>query len=279
VSYDVSARYDDHSDFRNATTYHAGASVALWTGARIRAAYGTGFNAPAFYETQGSAYNAANPRLQPEESHSLDVGLVQQLLEGRMRASIGAFDQRFSNQIQYVAGETGGPPDYVQITPAYYSNLTRSRSRGYDASVSAYFPWGVTGSASYTQTIARVVAVPPDYGGTERPGDALLRRPSHSATLSLFYAGSNRWNAGLSADYVGKRPDTDFALYPSPTVTLPSYVKLGLSASVRVLSRGASTVSLTARMDNALDRRYEDVLHFPAPGRALLLGARLSSVM
>ena len=277
-SYDLGARHDDHSDFHGVDTYHAGATVALWSGARLRASYGTGFNAPSFDETQGSAFNAGNPLLQPEESHSLDVGLVQTLFEGRLRASFGAFDQRFSNQIQYVSGTFGGPPDFAQLTPSYYSNLTQARSKGYEGEVDASLPFGFTGSASYTQTIAQVFAVPPGYAGSQMPGDALLRRPSHSGTASLFYTHSRDWSVGASADYVGKRPDMDFSQFPSPTITLASYVKMGLSGSMRVFRTEATTVSLTARVDNLLDRRYEDVLNFPAPGRAILIGARLSAV-
>ena len=278
LSYDVSARTDDHSDFHNVTTYHAGASVSLWSGAHLRAAYGTGFNAPAFYETQGSAYNRGNPALQPEQSHSLDVGLVQSLFDGRVRASVGGFDQRFSNLIQYVGGVYGGAPDYAELTPAYYSNLTQARSKGYQGELNAILPFGLTGSASYTQTIAQVFAVPPGYTGSQQPGDALLRRPSHSASASVFYSHSPAWNLGASTNYVGARPDMDFAQYPSPTVTLPAYVKLGLSGDLRVFRDNATSVSLTARVDNALDRRYQEVLHFPAPRRAVFIGARLSAV-
>ena len=276
-SYDLSARHDDHSDFHGVNTYHAGATLALWTGARLRGAYGTGFNAPSFDETQGSAFNIGNPLLQPEQSHSLDVGLVQTLFGGRLRASVGAFDQRFSNQIQYVSGTFGGPPDFVQLTPSYYSNLTQARSKGYQGEVDATLPFGFTGSASYTQTIAQVFAVPPGYAGSQMPGDALLRRPSHSGSASLFYARSNEWSLGASANYVGKRSDMDFSKFPSPTVTLASYVKLGLSGSMRVFQTDVTTVSLTGRVDNLLDRRYQDVFNFPAPGRAILIGAKLSA--
>ncbi len=276
-SYDLSARHDEHSDFHSVNTYHAGGTLALWSGARLRGAYGTGFNAPSFDETQGSAFNIGNPSLQPEQSHSLDVGLIQTLFDGRVRASVGAFDQRFSNQIQYVSGTFGGPPDFVQLTPSYYSNLTQARSKGYQGEVDATLPFGFTGSASYMQTIAQVFAVPPGYAGSQMPGDALLRRPSHSGTASLFYARSSEWSVGASANYVGKRPDMDFSQFPSPTVTLPSYVKMGLSGSLRVFRTDATMVSLTARIDNLLDRRYQDVFNFPAPGRAILIGAKLSA--
>lgn len=277
VAYDVSARRDDHSDFHDVTTYHAGAAVALWKGARVRASYGTGFNAPAFYETQGSAYNVGNPALQPEQSHTLDVGFVQSLLNDRIRATIGAFDQRFSDMIQYVSGANAGPPAYLELTPAYYTNLTQARSKGFEGEVHVLFPFGLTGSAGYTQTIAQVYAVPPGYTGSQ-PGSALLRRPSHSGTASLYYARSPAWSLGASAQYVGKRPDMDFSRYPSPTITLASYVKLGLSGSVRVLQSSATSISLTARVDNALAKKYQDVFNFPAPGRAVFIGARISAV-
>jgi outer membrane receptor protein involved in Fe transport len=35
-------------------------------------------------------------------------------------------------------------------------------------------------------------------------------------------------------------------------------------------------VSLVARVQNAFNARYEEVLHFPAPRRTLLVGAELA---
>jgi len=35
-------------------------------------------------------------------------------------------------------------------------------------------------------------------------------------------------------------------------------------------------ISLVAHVQNALDARYEEVLHFPAPRRTLLVGAELA---
>lgn len=279
LSYDGSVRYDQHSDYKDVTTYHAGAAIRLWSGARVRASYGTGFNAPAFFQTQGSAYNRANGALQPEQARTLDAGVEQGLLSDRIHINLGAFDQRFSQLIQYVAGVTSGPPDYAQITPAYYDNLTQARSKGYEAGARISVTPFWTGSLSYTQVIATVFSVPPNFGGTLRPGDALLRRPSHSGNALVAYARPRLWSAAASANYVGRRPDTDFALFPSPTVTLPAYVKLDIAGSVDLLRGSSRALALTARMENALDRRYEDVLHFPAPRRSLLLGARLEGVM
>ena len=60
VAYDASVRFDQHSDFQAVwRRIMAVLSLNVWSGGRVRASYGTGFNAPAFYETQGSAYNRA----------------------------------------------------------------------------------------------------------------------------------------------------------------------------------------------------------------------------
>ncbi|MGI8547018.1 MAG: TonB-dependent receptor plug domain-containing protein [Gemmatimonadaceae bacterium] len=278
VSYDASARYDNHSDYKDVTTYHAGAAVELWNGVRVRGSYGTGFNAPAFYQTQGSAYNRANSALQPEQVHTLDIGLEQSLLSGKLHASVAAFDQHFSQLIQYVPGLNGGPPAYAEITPAYYDNLTQARARGYQASAQLALGRAWSASLNYTQLLAHVYAVPADFGGSLKPGDALLRRPSHSGSGLVSYAAKAGWFASLNATYVGKRPDMDFAVFPSPTVTLPAYVKLDLAGSVDLLRTASRTLALTARVDNALDRPYEDVLHFPAPRRTVLIGGRIAAI-
>lgn len=269
LAYDASARYDNHSDYRSVATYHAGLSVAPWSGARLRAAYGTGFNAPAFYETLGSAYNLPNPSLQPEQARTLDLGIEQALFDGRLSAHAGVFDQHFTQLIQYTTLPTNAQD-------AIYENLTAARSHGYTAGIQLRASDAVSASADYTQTIARVVTVPAGYQGSQRPGDALLRRPSHSGSAVVSYA-AHGWAAGLDLTYVGRRPDLDFQQYPSPTLSLPAYTTLDLSAAVPLMVRNGSTVALTARVENALDRRYQEIANFPAPGRTVLVGARLTT--
>ncbi len=81
----------------------------------------------------------------------------------------------------------------------------------------------------------------------------------------------------ISGSYVGKRPDVDFNQFPSPTVTLPAYVRVDAATEAGIWrGESGSSLSLTARVENLLDKRYETVLHYPAPRRAILLGARLS---
>jgi outer membrane cobalamin receptor len=94
----------------------------------------------------------------------------------------------------------------------------------------------------------------------------------------MTYFRPARAGVGVAVNFVGKRPDTDFAQFPSPRVTLPSYTKLDLSAELPVAIRSRGGVTLNARLENVLNKRYEDALHFPAPGRTLLIGARASTL-
>jgi outer membrane cobalamin receptor len=60
-------------------------------------------------------------------------------------------------------------------------------------------------------------------------------------------------------------------------VTLPAYAKLDLSADVPVVTLARTGITLNARVENALNKRYEDVLNFPAPGRVVLIGGRITT--
>jgi vitamin B12 transporter len=123
----------------------------------------------------------------------------------------------------------------------------------------------------------RVDAVDANYQGGDRPGDALLRRPSHSGALVLSYFDAAEFSIGSSVSYVGRRPDLDFSQFPSPRVSLPAYAKVDLSGELP-LFRSARRLTLTARLENVFNRRYEEVLNFPAPGRTVLIGGRAATI-
>ena len=83
---------------------------------------------------------------------------------------------------------------------------------------------------------------------------------------------------GGAVSYVGKRPDIDFSQFPSPRVTLPAYAKADLSADFPLSHIGTSGFILTSRIENVFGKKYEDVLHFRAPGRTILIGGRASAI-
>ncbi len=270
-SFNLSGRLDDNSEFGTVGTYRVGSSVPTIAGVRLRGSLATAFNAPAFNELRATTYTVASPNLQPERSRSWELGVERSLLDNRIRIAGDYFNQRFSQLIQYV---NGGPPSYL----GSYANLTAASSNGYEAEVDANMLRSLHASASYTVVAPRVTSIGAGYTGDQKVGDALIRRPTHSATLSLTHFRSNGATFAAVANYVGPRPDIDFAQFPPPTLTLPSHIKLDLSARRPIVSTPSrQSVSVTARVENALDKRYADVLGFSAPRRTVLVGVAFNA--
>ncbi|HZK78566.1 MAG TPA: TonB-dependent receptor, partial [Gemmatimonadaceae bacterium] len=252
VSYALAARRDDNSDYGTFNTYRVGASTPVTSSMRLRSSVSTAFNAPAFEQLRPTLYTIGSPDLKPERSRAFEVGIEQDLVYGILHLSADYFNQRFTDLIQYVSG---GPPNYL----GSYANLTEAQSRGYDVDVRMTPVNGWSASASYTIATPRVTKLSSDYSGDLKVGDALVRRPTHTGNGTLTYSAPTAGSFSLMASYIGERPDLDFSQFPSPVVTLPSYVKLDVAASRVIFHTGSGkgSVSLTGRVDNVLDKKYE----------------------
>ena len=268
MSYTAAARIDDNSDYKSYATYRVGASVPLGMGTRVRGSLGTAFNAPAFSQLRPTLFTVGSPGLSPEKSMSWEAGIEHSLQSGYGRIAASYFNQRFDDLIQFVSG---GPPTFK----GSYANLAQARSNGYEATIDITPPGIVSAAASITQATPHVSRISPAFSGLT-VGQALIRRPTHSATASVTVS-PGAGSLSVAANYIGKRPDVDFNLFPSPTVTLPAYTRVDVAGSLGLWKgQKGSSLALTGRVENAFDKKYETVLHFPAPGRVILVGARVS---
>jgi vitamin B12 transporter len=271
ASYTISGRRDDNSDYDAFNTYRVGASTPLSSSMRLRSSVSTAFNAPAFEQIRPTLYTVGSPGLKPERSRAFEVGLEQDLVYGILHFSASYFNQTFTDLIQYVSG---GPPNYL----GSYANLAEARTRGYEGEITMSPVNGWSGSAGYAIATPRVTKISSAYTGDLKVGDALIRRPTHTGNAVMSYSTPTTGSLSVQASYIGKRPDYDFNQFPSPVVTLPAYMKFDVAGSWAIFhtATGSSSVSLTARVDNVLDKKYQDVLHFESPRRSFLIGARLS---
>jgi outer membrane cobalamin receptor len=98
-------------------------------------------------------------------------------------------------------------------------------------------------------------------------GRPLLRRPRHqgSATLDL---GTDRVGGAATVVLVGRRADSDFL--GLGLTENAGYARLDLRARVRIAARLEGMVVA----ENVLDREYQEVLGYPALGRAVRAGLR-----
>lgn len=270
MSYTVAGRVDDNSDYRRFGTYRLGANARLFPAVRLRGSLSTAFNAPAFNELRPTLYTVGSPNLRPEKIRSAEIGIVTNLRSDLLQFSTSYFAQTFSDLIQYV---NGGPPTFK----GSFANLTGATSKGYEAELQMTPAANWRATASYTIVNPKVTRIDPDYEGTSKVGDALIRRPTHSGSLVLSYSRPWGVSLGTAVSYVGKRPDVDFAQFPSPRITLPGYAKVDVSAEYPLTGIAHGGLAINARVENLFDKHYEDVLNFKAPGRVVLIGGRASS--
>jgi len=259
VSLTLGGRLEDNERFGTYATYRAGASLRVASGMRAMASVGTGFKEPSFYENYATGFVRGNPDLSPEHSISWEVGLEYAVPRRTMAARATYFDQRFRDLIQYSAVGVG--PDSVN-----YDNVAGAMARGVELGVQGALPAGGALDVAYTYLDSRDVST----------GERLLRRPTHAGSIRLSHPLGARGTASLAAAFTGDRNDYDFAA--GAPVTLPPHTRVDLSGLYDLSRpRGALPgVTLTARIENLFDARYEDVRHFPARGRALLVGGRLT---
>jgi vitamin B12 transporter len=266
-------RLESNEQFGTYVTYRGGIAWRLASGTRARATFGSGFREPTFFENYSTGFTTGNPSLEPEHSHSWEVGVEQTLGQGRAAVSTTVFGQRFQNMIDYKYD-----PSAPLGTPNYY-NVAEASADGVELGVQVAPLGGLSLGASYTYLATNVITSGFDSsaGAALAPGQPLLRRPKHSGRLDGAYRIGDHGDISIALTYVGDRPDQDFSQYPAPRVTLPSYARVDVAGEAVLLRArgGAPGVTARLRVENLFNRSYEEVANFPARPRVIFLGARL----
>ena len=280
----LGGRLEHNERFGDFATYRAAASLPLPAGARLRGSIGTAFREPTFLENYGGAFVIGNSSLDPEHALSVDAAIEQPL---GTWGTLGAtwFANSFRDLIDY---------QYSATEPNYF-NVARTRARGLELEGRAALPRGLSADAAFTYLEARVVDPGTSSATTAlfAPGARLLRRPSHTVSAGVGYAGE-RASLGLRALRVGPRADVYYAPdFSSARVTLPAYVRADVSGELRMTpTSGGRSAAFTLRVENLFDALYTDVAGFNydfsrtddeslrqtgyrAPGRRALVGVRL----
>ena len=223
----------------------------IFSGTRLRFSYATGFKEPRLEETfAGPPYSVPNPGLKPERVRAFEAGIQQDFLHGKYVFNATYFNNLFHDQINY---ETVNPTTFV----GEYFNVNQAFAQGAEVELQAKLRSRVLLNTAYTYTSTEILSDPAPIDSQYNPGQPLLRRPKHSATTLLSYLGS-RWGANLSGSFVGRRPDDDFDGFN--IYHAAGYVRADLGGWYTINSR----ITAYANIENALDRRYNEVVGYPA---------------
>jgi len=236
---------------RVALTWQALRGGEILSGTRLRFTYATGFKEPRLEETfAGPPFTQPNLSLKPERSRSFEAGFQQDFFHNKYELSGTYFNNLFHDQINYV---TVDPVNFI----GEYVNVNQAFAHGAEFVLRAKLRPRLLLNTAYTYTSSQYLDNPAPFDPTYNPGQPLLRRPKHSATALLSYMG-NRWGANLSGGFVGRRSDSDFLGFGIDHAA--GYVRVDAGGWYAVRPRVTAYVNI----ENALDRRYNEVVGYPA---------------
>ena len=254
-------RHDDNDNFQDFTTWRTAASLVLReVGARPHASLGTAVKLPTMFEQFGTdQFFVPNPGLVPEESLGWDAGVEFTLDKGCALLDVTYFRANLTNKINGFFFD----PAIGNFTAI---NLPGESTRaGVEVSARYKVAPNLTIGGAYTYTDAR----DPD-------GERELRRPPHSARADVSYTfDGGKGLVTLAAIYNGTMDDRAFVLpffTPSLRVELADYWLVNATARYEL----RPGVELFARVENLLDRHYQEVFGFEAASVAAYAGLKLT---
>ena len=255
---DVAIRRDLFNRFRDSTTLRASVLARLGGGVEATVSYGEGIAQPSFFDLYGffPASFLGNPSLVPERSRGGEASL--RIRRSRWNASLTAYRQRLRQEIVDVFNSVT-----FQSTTANGTGFSRRQ--------------GVELEASWSPSPALRIGAQGAWLDATQPGVAPgsqvkeSRRPKWSGALTVDGA-SKRLTYGAAVAWSGSRKDTDFDRYPAATVRLGAYAL----ASARLGWRLSEQAELFARVANAFDRHYVEVVGYRPSGRSVDGGIRVA---
>jgi vitamin B12 transporter len=249
----LSLRYDGYNPFGGKPTFRIAPAVLFpETETKLKASVGTGFKTPTLaelYENFPSFGFFANPDLKPETSIGYDAGFEQTAFAKRVTFGATYFHNDITNLIN------------INDTATSYVNIGKAKTYGVETFVD-YTPWATLNlHGDYTYLIAM-----DDITDTE-----LLRRPKNKASLNAAWHVTERAVLSGTLLYVGPWVDVNRAGTVSG-LTANGYTVVNLEGSYDL----RDGLTAYARIDNLLDRHYQDPLGFQRPGFAIFAGVRIA---
>jgi vitamin B12 transporter len=240
-------RHDHFDTAGDSTTWRTGLAYIPAKGTKLRATYGTGFNAPTPSDVYGEApYILPNPSIQPEKSRGWDAGIDQTLLNGSLTLSGTYFENHFSNLLEY---EVENPVTYA----GEEINIDRASTSGFEFEANAKLGTATAARLGYTYLQAL----------DDATDTRLIRRPRHTLDASMETQLAKQWVVGAGVHLVADRVDG---------IYLPA--QFGGYTTLRFYTQYKLRPNLffKLRVENALDRTYQEVAGYPALPRGIYGG-------
>ncbi len=242
-------RFDHFNQFGGVWTYRfAGSYKIAKTNTILHSSVGTGFSPPS---SQDKIFGN-NFGLKPERDLGWDIGIRQELWNGRVSSGLTYFRNDLSN----VIGFNG----LFQTL-----NLGAAETQGLEAELRAQPIPDLVFTAAYTYLDAEKTS---SKDVSQLPGARLPRRPRNEVYISASYLWWKRLRTVVEAKFVNAREELNFG---GPNFDIEDYSFVNVAAEYQVNPH----LSLFGRIDNLTNEHYSEVFGFPALGLAAYGGVKV----
>ena len=239
-------RFDDPDDFGAKVTGRVSGTLDAGAGLILSAAWGTGFKTPSISQTvcDFCVSSPPFPALRPETAEGYEAAIGWASADRRIEARATVYRLGVEDQITYVFD----PGTFESV----YVNVARTVTDGVELEARALLGQGFDLSLAGAWTDAR----------DETTGARLLRVPEQAGSATLGWTG-RRLSGALTVRGEGDQDDAGGIR--------PGFITANLNGAW-VLTEA---VTLTVRLENLADRRYQQVFGYGEPGRSGFVGIRL----
>ena len=215
------------------------------------------------YQPSGETFalSTSNVDIGPEKTENREIGAKFDLFDGRLSATVSAFDLERSDI-------KATDPILLRVVP-----VGVQRTRGFELSGQLDLSQGWQAVASYAYLDARVTKSPALEAGVPIQGNRPTLTPVNSASLWVMKSFEDRFGLGGGVNYVGDRQAN-----LANAVILPEYVTADAMAWARF-----GTIEAQLNVRNIFDRSYivsghgtVGNLNIPGAPRSVMLTLRYS---
>ena len=243
-------RFDHFNQFGDIWTYRfAGNYLIARTDTRLHSSIATGFSPPS---SQDKIFGN-NFGLEPEKNLGFDVGVEQWFWNGRVQVGATYFHNQLSNVIGF-----NGQFDTL--------NLGAAETQGLEAELKVRPMKDLVFAATYTYLEAEKTS---EADISQPRGARLPRRPRNQVYLSGSYLWFGKLRTTAEAIFVNAREELSFG---APNFDIEDYSIVNIAAEYQINPH----LSLFGRINNLTNEKYAEVFGFPALGRGVYGGMRVS---
>jgi vitamin B12 transporter len=243
-------RFDDTDDFGSKTTGRVSGAFDVGGGFILSAAYGTGFKAPSISQAVCDFCFSSRPFpvLRPETAEGYEAAVGWGSGDGRIEGRLTLYRLNVNDQITFI---------FDPVTfDSFYVNIAETAADGVEFEGRARLGAGFDLALAYARTDAR----------NESTGRPVARVPEQAGSATLGWTG-DRLSGALTIRAEADERDNNSA---TPRIRA-GFVTANLNGSYALTDK----VTLTARIENLADERYQQVLGYGEPGRSGFVGIRL----